>query len=55
MTILEQVEEVGVGGITIIPTLAIGMSLGIFFSIIPVVLMSAGLKLTDVIFSRVVN
>ena len=55
MTMTEQIEDVAVGGITIIPTVAIGIGLGIFFSIIPVVLMSVGLKLTDTLFDRVVN
>lgn len=55
MSMTEQIEDVAVGGITIIPTVAIGIGLGIFFSIIPVVLMSVGLKLTDTLFSKVVN
>jgi len=55
MTMTEQIEDVTVGGISIIPTVAIGIGLGIFFSIIPVVLMSVGLKLTDKLFERVVN
>tara|TARA_R110001583_G_scaffold131763_2_gene283601 strand:+ start:4329 stop:4550 length:222 start_codon:yes stop_codon:yes gene_type:complete len=55
MTMTDQIEDVAVGGISIIPTVAIGIGLGIFFSIIPVVLMSVGLKLTDTLFERVVN
>jgi hypothetical protein len=55
MTITEQIEEVGTAGLGLIPTVAVGIGLGIILSIVPVLLLSAGLKITDSIFDRVVN
>ena len=55
MTITEQIEEVGSAGIKTIPTVAAGIGLGILVSIIPVILMAVGLKLTNELFLRVVD
>ena len=55
MTIIEQIETTAVGGAKVIPVVGVGITIGIMLSIIPVFLMSFGLKITDKIFSKVVE
>jgi len=55
MTIVNEIEDVAMGGVKILPTIGAGIGLGILISIIPVLMMSFGLKLTDMIVDKVVN
>lgn len=55
MTLTEQVEEVGMASVSVIPTVAVGMGLGILLSIVPVLVMALGLRLTDSLFEGVVG
>ena len=55
MTLTKQIENTAVGGISAIPTVTIGIGLGILVSIVPVVIMAVGLKLTNELFMRVVD
>ena len=55
MTLTEQVEEVGFASVKAVPTVAAGIGLGILVSIVPVILMAVGLKLTNELFMRVVD
>tara|TARA_R100000353_G_scaffold141237_1_gene100740 strand:- start:572 stop:739 length:168 start_codon:yes stop_codon:yes gene_type:complete len=55
MTYGEQVEAVAKGGFAVIPSVGTGIGLGILISIIPVVLMSIGLKITNAVFYKVVE
>lgn len=55
MTLTEQIEETATSGLGLLPTIGAGIGLGIVLSIVPVVLLSIGLRLTDSIFDRVVN
>lgn len=55
MTFTKQVENTAVGGLSTIPTVSAGIGLGILISIVPVVIMAVGLKLTNEVFMRVVD
>jgi len=55
MSYTEQVEAVAKGGFGVIPSVSTGIGLGILISVIPVVLMSIGLKITNSIFYKVVE
>ena len=55
MTLSEQVEEVGIAGVSAVPTVAAGMGLGILIALVPVIIMAVGLKITNEIFNRVVD
>lgn len=51
----EQVESVAKAGLGVVPSVSTGIGLGIIISIIPVVLMAIGLKITNSIFYKVVE
>ena len=55
MTITDQIENVGSKGLSTVPTVTVGIGLGILISIVPVLVMAVGLKLTNEIFYRVVE
>lgn len=55
MTITEQIEEVGFAGVQAVPTVVAGIGIGILLSLVPVIVMSIGLKITNEVFERVVN
>jgi len=55
MTLTEQVEEVGFAGVKAVPTVIAGIGIGILLSLVPVIVMSIGLKITNEVFERVVN
>jgi hypothetical protein len=55
MTYGEQVEAVAKTGLGAIPVISTGIGLGILISIVPVLLMSIGLKITNSIFYKVVE
>lgn len=55
MSYTEQVETVAKGGLGVIPSVSTGIGLGILISVIPVVLMSIGLKITNSIFYKVIE
>ncbi len=55
MTLTKQIESTAVGGLATIPTVSVGIGIGILVSIVPVVIMAIGLKLTNEIFMRVVD
>ena len=55
MTVTEQIEKVGSSGLSAVPTVSAGIGLGILISIVPVVIMSIGLKITNSIFYKVIE
>jgi len=55
MTLTEQIEDVGMAGLSTLPTVSAGIGLGILISIVPVVILSVGLKITDMLFTKVVE
>ena len=55
MTLTEQIEKVGMSGLGAVPTVSTGIGLGILIAIVPVVILSIGLKITNSIFYKVVE
>ena len=55
MSLTDEVEKVGFAGVQAVPTVVVGMGLGILIALVPVIVMAVGLKLTNELFQRVVN
>lgn len=55
MTLGEQIEDTAKAGIGLVPTVSLGIGMGIIISVVPVVLFSIGLRITDSLFNKVVN